>query len=44
MLACAMLGVDCTWAVPKGYEPSEEVVIRAALLAEKSGAELVKNS
>ena len=42
MLACAMLGVDCTWAVPKGYEPSEEVVVRAALLAEKSGAKLVQ--
>jgi len=42
MLACAMLGVDCTWAVPKGYEPSEEVVIRAALLAEKSGSKLTQ--
>ena len=42
MLACAMLGVDCTWAVPKGYEPSEEVVTRAALLAEKSGSKLTQ--
>lgn len=42
MLACAMLGVDCTWAVPKGYEPSEEVVTRAAELAEKSGSKLVQ--
>ena len=42
MLACAMLGVDCTWAVPKGYEPSKEVVERATLLAEKSGAKLVQ--
>ena len=42
MLACAMLGVDCTWAVPKGYEPSEEVVNRATLLAEKSGSKLTQ--
>ena len=42
MLACAMLGIDCTWAVPKGYEPSEEVVTRAALLAEKSGSKLTQ--
>ena len=34
--------MDCTWAVPKGYEPSEGVVERAALLAEKSGAKLVQ--
>ena len=42
ILACAMLGVDCTWAVPKGYEPSEEVVNRATLLAEKSGSKLTQ--
>tara|TARA_Y100000748_G_scaffold204345_1_gene171098 strand:- start:329 stop:1285 length:957 start_codon:yes stop_codon:yes gene_type:complete len=42
MLACAMLGVDCTWAVPKGYEPSEEVVTRATQLAEKSGSKLTQ--
>ncbi len=42
MLACAMLGVDCTWAVPKGYEPSEVVVNRAAVLAEKSGSKLTQ--
>ena len=42
MLACAMLGIDCTWAVPKGYEPSEEVVNRATLLAEKSGSKLTQ--
>jgi ornithine carbamoyltransferase len=40
MLACALLGVDCTWAVPKGYEPNAEIVARAVEIAEKSGASL----
>ena len=40
MLACALLGVDCTWAVPKGYEPNEEIVARAVEIAERSGASL----
>ena len=26
MLACAMLGIDIHYAIPEGYEPSEEVV------------------
>ncbi len=40
MLACAILGVDCTWAIPEGYEPDQEVVNRAEELASKSGAVL----
>ncbi|HIF04533.1 MAG TPA: ornithine carbamoyltransferase [Candidatus Poseidoniales archaeon] len=40
LLACALLGVDCTWAVPKGYEPNAEVVARAVEIAERSGASL----
>ena len=40
MLACALLGVDCTWAVPKGYEPNAEIVARAVEIAERSGASL----
>ena len=28
MLACAMLGIDCHYATPKGYEPDEGVVER----------------
>jgi len=40
MLACALLGVDCTWAVPKGYEPNAEIVARAVKIAERSGASL----
>lgn len=40
ILACALLGVDCTWAVPKGYEPNAEIVARAVEIAERSGASL----
>ncbi|MEE2759100.1 MAG: ornithine carbamoyltransferase [Candidatus Thermoplasmatota archaeon] len=40
MLACAMLGVDCIWAVPKGYEPNPEIVSRARKIAETTGADL----
>ena len=40
MLACALLGVDCTWAVPKGHEPNAEIVARAVEIAERSGASL----
>ena len=40
MLACAILGVDCTWATPVGYEPASDVVERAQKLAKDSGASL----
>ena len=40
MLACAMLGVDCIWAVPIGYEPDEDVVNRAREIASKNGASM----
>ena len=41
MLACAMLGIDIHYAVPKGYEPDEEVVQRAKDLAQKNGGKVV---
>jgi len=40
ILGCSILGIDCTWAVPEGYEPDEDVVLKAMELAEASGAEL----
>jgi ornithine carbamoyltransferase len=42
MLACALLGVDCIWAVPAGYEPDEEIVGRAVEISEKTGAAMVQ--
>jgi len=44
MLACAMLGIDCHYAIPKGYEPDKEVVARATALAEKNGCALVETN
>ena len=44
MLACAMLGVDCTWAVPKGFEPDEDVVVLANEIAEKTGVKLIETN
>jgi ornithine carbamoyltransferase len=38
MLASVMLGHDVAYAVPKGYEPAEDVVDRAHAIAEKTGA------
>ena len=40
ILGCAILGIDCTWAVPEGYEPDEDVVSKAMEMADNSGAEL----
>jgi len=40
MLACAMLGIDINYAVPKGYEPDEEIVERTMALAEKNGCKV----
>ena len=44
MLACAMLGVDCIWAVPAGYEPDEEVVKRASEIAKNTGAKMIETN
>ena len=44
MLACAMLGVDCIWAVPKGYEPAQDVVDRANEISEKTGAKIAETN
>jgi len=42
MLACAMLGVDCVWAVPKGFEPESDVVDRAKEIAKNTGCKMVQ--
>lgn len=44
MLACAMLGIDCYWAVPEGYDPAKDVVERANALAEQNGCEMVQTN
>ncbi len=41
MLACAMLGIDIHYAIPEGYEPSEEVVKRTKSLAAKNRSKVV---
>ena len=41
MLACAMLGIDIHYAVPKGYEPDEDVVKRTNDLAKKNKSNVV---
>ncbi len=40
MLACAMLGIDFTYAIPKGYEPAEDVVQRAKYFANENGSRM----
>jgi ornithine carbamoyltransferase len=40
MLLCALLGVHCTIATPKGYEPQPEIVRKAEELARTSGARI----
>lgn len=44
MLACAMLGIDCHYAIPKGYEPDEEVVSRAMALAESNDCQIIETN
>ncbi len=44
MLACAMLGVDCIWAVPKGFEPAQDVVERAKDISKKTGAKMTETN
>jgi len=40
MLACGMLGIDFTYAIPKGYEPAEDVVQRANDFATENGSRM----
>ncbi len=40
MLACAMLGIDIRYAVPEGYEPAEDIVLRCEAMAEKNGSKV----
>jgi len=44
MLACAMLGIDCIWAIPAGYEPDKEVVNKARKISKKTGSKLVETN
>ncbi|MDP6869640.1 MAG: ornithine carbamoyltransferase [Candidatus Poseidoniaceae archaeon] len=44
MLACAMLGIDCMYAVPKGYEPDKEVVKRAKNLASDNNSKIIETN
>lgn len=40
LLLCSLLGVHCTVATPKGYEPKPQIVGKAQKLAERSGARI----
>ena len=40
MLACAMLGIDFSYAYPKGYEPASDVVARAEDFAAENRSEM----
>ncbi|MFA0758968.1 MAG: hypothetical protein KEFWMYNX_001205 [Candidatus Fervidibacter sp.] len=40
MLLCALLGVHCTVATPKGYEPKPAIMRKARQLAEQTGARI----
>ena len=44
MLACAILGIDCTYAIPKGYEPDKDVVKRAKDLAKANGSNIIETN
>ena len=41
MLACAMLGIDIHYAIPKGYEPAEDIVARTEEIAAKNGSKVI---
>ncbi len=41
MLACAMLGIDVHYAIPKGYEPAEDIVSRTEEIAAKNGSKVI---
>ena len=44
MLGCAMLGIDIFYAIPKGYEPDEEIVERTKSIAKKNGSSVVETN
>ena len=39
-----MLGIDIHYAIPKGYEPDEEVVARTKIIADKNGSKVVETN
>lgn len=41
MIACAKLGVDCSIASPKGYEPKQEIIDLTANINKETGASLL---
>jgi ornithine carbamoyltransferase len=43
-LACAILGIDIHYAIPKGYEPDKDVMDRAHSLAKKNGSIVVETN
>ena len=43
-LACAILGIDIHYAIPKGYEPDKDVMDRVQSLAEKNGSSVVQTN
>ncbi|MBP2256755.1 ornithine carbamoyltransferase [Virgibacillus alimentarius] len=38
IIGCAMMGIDCSLAVPKGYEVKDAIMDKAKILAAQSGA------
>src|SRR5690625_4823931 len=38
LMGCAIMGIDCSLAVPKGYEVKEDILSRVNEIAEESGA------
>lgn len=40
LMGCAVMGVDCSIAVPKGYEVNERIFLEAQEIAKKTGAVL----
>ena len=40
MLNCARLGIDCTVATPRGYEPNADIVAQAREYAHETGARI----
>jgi ornithine carbamoyltransferase len=44
ILASAIFGFDVNWAVPKGYEPDEDIVLRANEIAEITGSKLTQTN
>ena len=44
MLACAMAGIDFHYAIPEGYEPAQDIVDRAQVLAKQNSSELIETN